>query len=239
MTCTTTTTTCSSSPDVAQKRKRARFADIPSTITVHDHDPYLYDPTDVWVDMADTKQNFRQDVLDYLDAVLETDDNEDVCGRGLEPYLPGEARKRRHARQTYACRMVDQYETLFGQQQNNANNNNNFENSKKEEERYEELRAFAGRQNAASVKHAHRLALQDAREARIIYAAAVDHHHPRVEEDLLEAMLRMDGCTSPSSNKGCSSILSSMDCSPLVRRESYTLLTTNQTATTTTTTRAT
>merc|ERR1712238_380466 len=82
----------------------------------------------------------------------EEDEEDEVCGRGLEPYLPGEAKKRRQTRRTHRTQILGRY--------------NNSESSSDDHEREEELRALASRQNSAGIRYSQSLALQDAMEAR-------------------------------------------------------------------------
>ena len=178
-------------------------------VRTFEHDP-LNEDADTWISGEECKQNFRQEVIEYLteykrvQAMLaigavdcyDDEEAEQICSRGLEMYLPGEIRNRRQVRLMYSFHVLRKYK-LF-------RNENMFES---EERRDEELRAFACTRNTIAVRKAHAMALQDAIEARIIYS-----------EDIV-----------PSSEEESSSgSKDNVDFAPLIRHESNTLLTTNK-----------
>ena len=164
MSSTNTSTTTTALP-----KKKVHFGE--NEIHTIEFDP-LYEPADFWLGGDECKLNFREQVIEYLTDrkrvmelqaagtdVDEIEEDEDITGRGLEMYLPGAMKDRRHNRTTYSLQVIRKYR-LF--------RDHSF--LKDEEQRGEALRAFACLRNAASVERARYMARQDAIEACLIIA---------------------------------------------------------------------
>lgn len=160
---TTTATSTSNTP------KHVRFGE--NEVRTIEFDP-LHEPADFWIGGDVCKLNFREQVIEYMTdrkrvmdmaatgtAVDDIEEDEDISGRGLEMYLPGEMKNRRQIRMTYSLQVIRKFR-LF--------RDHNF--LKDDEERGQALRAFACLRNSVSVQKARSFARQDAIDACIIFA---------------------------------------------------------------------
>lgn len=130
---------------------------------------------DTWYGAEEMRLAFRADVIAFLkefrrsqlreetgdDSDRNEEEKEPICSRGLEMYFPGEIALRKRVRAIFYENVLKKYRDLMAI----------FEDT---EVVGEYLQQFASALGQTAQKKAHALALQDALEARIVYAEGLE-----------------------------------------------------------------